>query len=71
MSFSFDILRRITTFSERHSELYVVSEKRRHLWNLVFRRYFWRRVWAVPAHGEDRIFQHRWKQNKFCLIGKE
>ena len=39
-SFIFDILRRITTFSERHSVFSVVMQKCRHFWKLKFWLYF-------------------------------
>ena len=35
-----DILRRRTTFSERHSRFFMVVQKWRHFWNLVFWRHF-------------------------------
>ena len=40
ISFIFDILRRITTFSERHTVFFVVMQKWRHLWLLEFLRHF-------------------------------
>ena len=40
ISFIFDILRRITTFSERHSVFFVVVQKWRHFWNLEFWHHF-------------------------------
>ena len=38
--FIFDILRRITNFSERHSLFFAVGQKWRHFWN----EEFWRHV---------------------------
>ena len=38
--FSFDILRRTSTFSERHSVFFIVVQQERHFWNLEFWRHF-------------------------------
>ena len=40
ISVIFDILRRITTFSERHSLFFMVVQKWRHYWNLEIWRHF-------------------------------
>ena len=40
ISFIFDILRRITTFSERHLVFFMVVQRWRHFWNLEFWRHF-------------------------------
>ena len=66
-SFTFDILRCITTFIESHSEFFKVEDERGHLRNLKFRRHFNVACELSQPMGKTEIFWPGGYKKNFML----